>query len=157
MLPVASEKGFLARKRERSASDEHVFAPANIAMGRALTDPVTVPNMQICAVFPPVLQRHHEPCGDGQMIRPPASRLPPRAGPPLFAEWTSSQEMFASEPPIRRRNIFSGRSSNPWISMPFLPSLGRSWNHIPTDLEILNRRLCKKSIVTRCAEDFSVR
>ena len=75
ILSVAGEKGFLARKCERSAPDEHVFAPANIAIGRALIDSATVPNMQICAIFGSVLQRHHELCGDGQMIAAP----PPRA------------------------------------------------------------------------------
>jgi len=73
--PVAGDEGFLARKREHPTFDERVLAPADVAIGRTLTDSVTVPNVPIRTVFPPVLQRHHESRCDGQMIWLPTPRF----------------------------------------------------------------------------------
>jgi len=57
---VTPDEGLLAQQPERPTLDERIRTPADVALGRTLADSVAVSNVQIRAVFPPVLQRHQE-------------------------------------------------------------------------------------------------
>lgn len=129
--PVAAEQGALAGKCERPALDERILAPADAAVGGALADPVALADMEICAVFAPVFQRHQEPCCHRQMIQlPPA----PCGTPRRCTARTPSHERFVFGPlsaagtmhpaylqhsvspglvPLEYRESYSGRQGNP--------------------------------------------
>jgi hypothetical protein len=118
------------------AFGERVFAPFDVAVGRAFAETVALRDVKIGAVFAPVCEHHQKLVFDAKRVGFAASCL-------LLAFGGKKRRAIASNVPLRTpvscRNAspFSSLTDSNLMAAPFLAA---------TNQTVVKKRLCKRSI-----------